>query len=89
MGNWTKNAGEKLLVGKNWTVDMAGAAIATTPDPVVPEGVTFTLVQLSPSGATTRYWLDGGEPGETATVTITITTSEGETLDQYVRVIIR
>lgn len=86
MGSWTKNVGEKVLVGKNWTLDLNGALLTSTMPPEVPDGATFTLEQLLPQGSTTRYWLDGGEAGETATVVIAINTSEGELLNEYVRV---
>ena len=77
---WQKTSDEKILAGVNWLLDLDGATVAGTPVvSVIGDGsVTATLVE---SGDTlTKFWIEGGDFNVTQRVAVTITTTEGETL---------
>lgn len=80
MDRWTKYPEEVLLVGKNWTPDLDGATIASALPPEISAGTAVELEYVKTEGDVTKYWLRGGAIGDSAKVSLSITTSEGETL---------
>lgn len=88
MRNWSKHPEEKLLVGRDWTIDMDGSEIAQTHPPVVPILSELQLQYIVTDGAVVKYWLSGGKSGSVWPVTLKITTTEGEILSDHIEVVV-
>lgn len=85
---WEKGSQEELLVGRDWTKDLDGAAIVGPMiTPITPPGSTLSLEYIETTGNITKYFLRGGD--SSGTVYIAVWTSEGELLDDRIPVRIR
>jgi len=78
-----KDSNEVLDYVLDWSARLdTGDAIASSTW-IVPSGITKDSDNFG--GSTTTIWLSGGTDGETYTFTNRITTDDGRTMDQSVR----
>lgn len=78
-----KNSGAILDYKIDWSLWLTSETISTS-DFVADSGITIT--NETNTTTTSTVWLSGGTPGETYTVTNTITTSAGRTETQEIEI---
>lgn len=86
MGTWTKYPEDRILVGRDWTIDLDGASISSAPEPVTADGSELAMEFVETEGNVTKYWLSGGRAGRSSKVVVLINTSEGEILSDHIPV---
>lgn len=89
MATWSKLKIERVLVGRDWTLDLDGATIVGTPEAFVLGDDSLTIEFLQTTDNLTKFWIANGTPGrKNVRVVMLIETSESETLAAVVNVIV-
>ena len=85
---WIKHPSpEKLMVGRDWTLDLNGATLSGSPTVTVVGDASLTCTFISNAGSVSSFWLEGGNTAVSGQyVSISHATSTGETLVDNIRV---
>lgn len=81
-----KDPASVLDYGIDWSSWLVGLEWIATSVWTVPSGITKT--SDSKADTSTLIWLSGGEAGKTYTITNTITTNAGRTVERSIQIIV-
>jgi len=77
------------MVGRDWTLDLAGATLSGDPTATVVGDASLTCTFISNAGAVSSFWLEGGDVDTRGQyVSISTATSTGEVLVDDILVVV-